>query len=440
MPSEMQTGASVTLLTGGSDRPYVFGLTTSLISNGVVLDLIGSDELDFREFRRESEITFLNLRGSSNPKVNPAAKLARLLRYYIKLIHYAATAKPEIFHILWNNKFETFDRTLLMFYYKLLRKKIVLTVHNVNMRKRDAGDTVLNRVTLRVQYRLADHLFVHTEKMKTELGDDFGVHPSHITVIPFGINNSLPNTSIESSEARRKLGLSGDRRTILFFGRITPYKGLDCLIAGFQELLKRQENYRLIIAGRVDRCDKYWQELRAPIEIDVRNGSIVIKDSFIPDDEVEVYFKAADVLVLPYRDIYQSGVLFTGQYFGIPIVAADVGAFAEDVVGDRTGFLFQTGDAKNLADTIERYFESDLYARLSMHRIKIRAYAAERHSWTAVAQMTRDVYSRMTQGLTKNEVTNKSRGARRNSRFNEGEGELGEDALANRFRRWWTSF
>ena len=68
--------------------------------------------------------------------------------YYAKLIRYAATAKPRIFHILWNNKFEFFDRTLLMLYYRLLGKKIVLTVHNVNAGRRDSKDTRLNRLTL----------------------------------------------------------------------------------------------------------------------------------------------------------------------------------------------------------------------------------------------------------------------------------------------------
>ncbi len=95
--------------------------------------------------------------------------------YYAKLIRYAATAKPRIFHILWNNKFELFDRTLLMLYYKLLGKKIVFTVHNVNAGRRDSKDTRLNRLTLRIQYRLADHIFVHTEKMKRELIEEFGV-------------------------------------------------------------------------------------------------------------------------------------------------------------------------------------------------------------------------------------------------------------------------
>src|SRR5689334_11516376 len=78
--------------------------------------------------------------------------MVRILSYYFKLLRYAATAKPRTFHILWNNKVLHFDRTLLMFYYRLLGKRLVLTVHNVNAAKRDNRDSAFNRFTLRIQY------------------------------------------------------------------------------------------------------------------------------------------------------------------------------------------------------------------------------------------------------------------------------------------------
>ena len=184
------------LLTGGSDKPYVFGLTTSLTSKGAALDLIGSDELNCPEFHGQPGVTFLKLRGDQRPDASFVRKVSRVSMYYAKLIRYAATAEPRIFHILWNNRFESFDRTLLMLYYKLLGKRIVLTAHNVNAGRRDAKDTRLNRLTLGIQYRLADRIFVHTEKMKRELIEEFSVQGSRVTVIPFGINNSVPNTSL----------------------------------------------------------------------------------------------------------------------------------------------------------------------------------------------------------------------------------------------------
>jgi glycosyltransferase involved in cell wall biosynthesis len=211
----------VALLTGGIDRPYTFGLAMELISKGAALDVIGSDGVDFPEFHTTPGINFLNLQGSQRADVSLASKMFRLATCYAKVIRYAATAKPKIFHILWNNKFQLFDRTLLTLFYRLLGKKIVLTVHNVNVARRDSKDTFLNRLTLRIQYRLARHIFVHTQRMKLELSEEFGVPGTRVTVIPFGINNAVPNTSISQSEARLRLGIPADKKTILFFGRIS---------------------------------------------------------------------------------------------------------------------------------------------------------------------------------------------------------------------------
>ena len=125
----------VTLLTGGRDKPYTFGLVRALISKGVGVDFIGSDELDSPEWHGTPHVRFLNLRGDMREDANLSKKMLRVLIYYIRLIFYAASAEPKIFHILWNNKFETLDRVFLMLYYKLLGKKTLLTVHNVKDRK-----------------------------------------------------------------------------------------------------------------------------------------------------------------------------------------------------------------------------------------------------------------------------------------------------------------
>ena len=399
---------AVALLTGGSDRPYVYGLATSLTAKGTTLDLIGSDELDLPEFHGKPGVNFLKLRGSQQPDASLFEKAFRISRYYASLIGYAAMAKPRVFHILWNNRFEVFDRTLLMLYYKLLGKKIVFTAHNVNTARRDAQDTLLNRLTLRIQYRLSDHIFVHTEKMKLELIEEFGVPANRVTVIPFGINNSVPNTRLTPADAKQRLGIRDDERAILFFGRITPYKGLDYLVAAFSQVLARREDYRLIIAGRPDRCEEYWDELKEALRGDAFSGRVLLRADFIPDDETEVYFKAADVLVLPYRNIYQSGVLFLGHSFGLPVLAADVGSLKDDIVEDKTGLVFRPEDPVDLAKTIERYFASDLYASLKDRRQEIRDYATERHSWDVVGQITMKVYADLLRMPKAEESTNRN--------------------------------
>jgi D-inositol-3-phosphate glycosyltransferase len=401
-PPRPNNDISVALLTGGSDRPYVFGLTKELISKGVTLDLIGSDELDCPEYHGVPRLNFLKLRGDQDPHASLPKKMVRILSYYFKLLRYAATAKPKIFHILWNNKFLHFDRTLLMFYYRLLGKRLVLTVHNVNTAKRDNNDSAFNRFTLRIQYRLADHLFAHTEKMKHELMDEFGVPEGRISVIPLGINNSVPDTSLTSAEARQSLGLQEDDKAILFFGRITPYKGLEYLVDALQRILSPADKYRLMIVGRVEEetFDAYWAPIRDAIQDDVQRGRVLLRAEHVPDSETEVYFKAADVLVLPYRDIYQSGTLFLGYSFGLPALASDVGSLKEEIDEGNTGFVFKPEDPADLAMTIEKYFASELFRSLSSRKQTIRDFAAERHDWDVVGKMTISVYEGLLQRLS----------------------------------------
>ncbi len=90
----------------------MFGLAMDLVSKGVSLEVIGSDSLNSPELHGNPELNFLNLQGSQRDDVSLIRKGLRLLIYYAKLIRYAARAKPRIFHILWNNKFQFFDRTL----------------------------------------------------------------------------------------------------------------------------------------------------------------------------------------------------------------------------------------------------------------------------------------------------------------------------------------
>ena len=290
----------VALLTGGEDRHYAYGLTFGLVGQGVAIDFIGSDELEGPEIRTTSAITFLNLRGSHDRHASLTEKVGRVARYYARLIAYAASTPTEIFHILWNNKVETFDRTLLMLYYRALGKKVVLTAHNVNPSRRGAKDTLLSRLTLRVQYKLCDQVFVHTPRMKQQLAHEFSIARDRVTVIPYGINNAVPSTSLTPAEAKQHFGIEPADRTILAFGNIGPYKGLEYLAAALDALLARDARYRLLVAGTPKPgATAYWQAIATTLEPHVRSGRALLHIRHIPDSEAELYFKAADVLVLP---------------------------------------------------------------------------------------------------------------------------------------------
>jgi len=391
-PSEIEAG----LLTGCQDRPYAFGLAMALVAKGVSVEIIGGDEMDSPELHTTPKLNFLNFGGGQEQRLGLKRKALRLLAYYTKLIRYSINAKPKILHVLWNNKFEHFDRTLLMLYFKVRGKKIAFTAHNVNQARRDSNDSLLNRITLRIQYRLVDHIFVHTQKMKSELLRDFGVREQAVTVIRHPINNAFPDTDLTPAEAKRRLGIGDEERAILFFGRIRPYKGLEQLLAAFQQLARNHANYRLIIAGEPKKgSEDYLHEIQQTLSREFNPLQIILKVQYIPDDEMELYLKAADVLVLPYKEIFQSGVLFLGYSFGLPVVATDVGSFREEIIEGRTGFLCKPGDPSDLANSLETYFASDLYRDLKNRRQEIKDYARRQHSWEAVAELTRNAYAEL---------------------------------------------
>ena len=385
----------VALLTGGGDKPYALGMAAALTSVGIHVDFVGSDDLSVPELLANRHLNFLNFRGDQREDASTRAKVLRVLKYYARLIEYAAKAEPKLFHILWNNKFRLFDRTLLMLYYKLLGKRVVFTAHNVNAGKRDQNDSWLNRVRLKIQYNLSEHIFVHSDEMKDEMVTEFRIPEGKISVIPFGINNTVPNTSLSSAEAKRQLGISNDDKVLLFFGNIAPYKGLEYLIAAFSELLTKDRNYRLLVVGKSKGPESYWNQIRRATESSGIGDRVITKIEYVPDEETELYFKASDVLILPYTHVFQSGVLFLGYSFGLPAIAADVGSLKQEITEGESGFVFKPRDSSDLARKIHTYFNSELFRNLESRRAGIKAYANERYSWDKVAAITTSVYSRL---------------------------------------------
>ncbi len=280
-----------------------------------------------------------------------------------------------------------------MLYYKALGKRIVLTAHNVNAAERDNTESVLNRFSLKVQYRLVDHIFVHTQKMKDDLTAVFNIPEKKVSVIRFGINNSLPVTDLTFADARRKLGLAASSKILLFFGRIRAYKGLDYLIKAFEQIVCQDADYCLVIAGETKKDSlQYWREIQDEIVRAGTSSQIIQHIRFIEDAETEIYFKAADVLVLPYTSVFQSGVLFLAYSFGLPVIATEVGSLGDDIIEGETGYTCTARDEGDLARAIKEYFTSDLYKTLGQRRELIKEFARTRNSWDAVSNTTRDVY------------------------------------------------
>lgn len=152
------------------------------------------------------------------------------------------------------------------------------------------------------------------------------------------------------------------------------------------------DSYRLVIAGEIKDCPAYWGDIERLIEKHDLGKHVIKKIKHIPDDEVEVFFKASDVLVLPYTFIFQSGVPFLSYSFGLPLIAADVGSLREVIVEGKTGMICRKEDPADLADKIRDYFKSDLFRNLSESMENIKKYGNDVYSWDGIGSTIRGVY------------------------------------------------
>ena len=196
------------------------------------------------------------------------------------------------------------------------------------------------------------------------------------TVLPHPIYTHF-GAKLPREEAERRLTLPAGRRTLLFFGLIREYKGLDILLQAFDLL---DDRYQLVIAGEpYGSFDKYQKLIdggRAPADVHVF-------PQYIRDAEVKDYFSAADLTVLPYRSATQSGISSVSNHFGVPMVVTDVGGLRETVGACGTGIVCENGTPACIAAAITRYFDEPALQE------ELRAGIAaekERLSWSRFAQ------------------------------------------------------
>jgi glycosyltransferase involved in cell wall biosynthesis len=253
-------------------------------------------------------------------------------------------------------------------------RPVVLTAHDVLPREARAGQ----RDAQRRLYDKVDAVVVHSHHGRDRLIEGLGVDRTKVHVIPHGAFRHL--TTLEPA-ALAPAFANTKRPVVLFFGLLRPYKGIDVLLDAWRRLGATAKPAELWIVGlpKMDVSD-----LRASAPRGVR-----FVDRFVSDPEAAAYFERADVVVLPYREIDQSGVLFTALAFGRAMVLSSVGGFPE-IAREGAAELVPPGDAGALARA--------LGTLLSDHgrRRALAARAAELargpYSWDAVAEAHQRVY------------------------------------------------
>jgi glycosyltransferase involved in cell wall biosynthesis len=328
----------VLLISNGFQPSYEKGFANGLAANDVRVELISSDRTLVDDLHPKLQVN--NLRGSQNPGRSRYTKAANLIRYALALLLRIRAGRHDIVHLV--GLFMTRSQIvglLEWMTYRLFARQFFMTVHNLLPHNRH---TRLNRMLYRVLYRLPDRLVVHTEKMKAGLIEQFGVPVHRIVVMQHGVDE-LPgklNSPAPSSTLR-----------ILLFGGLSPYKGADLLIEAMQHV--QDVPIALVIAGEC-RDQAYRLEVEQLLSNLGGNHTVQWERRFIAESEVGHYFESADVAVLPYRHIDQSGVLFTAYRFGTPVIATDVGAF-RDCLPSYAGMLVPEVSVTAVANTLREF-------------------------------------------------------------------------------------
>lgn len=220
-----------------------------------------------------------------------------------------------------------------------------------------------------------------------EVGKDLAALRPDIprTVLPHPIYTHF-GQRIPRAEAERRLGLEPGRKTLLFFGLIREYKGLDILLRAFDLL---DGSYQLVIAG-----EPYgsFEKYRRLIDGGRDPQGVRVFPDYIRDSEVKTYFSAADLTVLPYRSATQSGISSVSTHFEVPLVVTDTGGLRETVGERGTGIVCDTATPECIADAIRRYF-AEPQLRESLHAGMLAE--KERLSWSRFARDLTDFAARI---------------------------------------------
>lgn len=247
------------------------------------------------------------------------------------------------------------------------RRPLVLTAHDVLPREPRPGQLSAQRRL----YERFDAVVVHSTHGRERLTGELAIDPGRVHVIPHGVFAHLADVPQQPSPFQT------DRQVVLCFGLMRPYKGIDVLLDAWSGI----DDAELWIAG-MPRMD--ISRLRAVAPPNVR-----FVPRFITDPELPAYFQRADLVVLPYRKIDQSGVLFTALAFGKPLLLSNVGGFPE-VAATGAARTVPPGDPIALRKTLQELLGDP--AALATLASRARDAAGGKYAWGTIAKRTLDLY------------------------------------------------
>lgn len=350
---------------GGMDY-YDYGLAIGLASNNVSVEYHTCIETKERKIKDVNTFyTFKNVWKNS--------KFLKFLfygLYHLKAFCQTKKRKIKIVHLhFFEFHIGNFVALLLA---KLCSLKIVVTVHDIESFNRPSSKFIEG-----LCYRLTDGIIVHNKSSyRVLLSKGYKLPP--LTIIPHG--NYIPFIQKQTHQTHSK------KLRLLFFGQIKEVKGLDILLEAMALVIKQNENVELTIAGRPwnTEKDKYISMIE---KLGLRN---CVKSHFryIPDDEVSNFYENTDLVILPYRRIYQSGVLLLTMSYGKAVITSNLPAFEEIITPNVNGFTFESENPDSLAQCI---LELNYKKLISVTQNAYKTIT-EKYNWTNIGKQTLEFY------------------------------------------------
>jgi beta-1,4-mannosyltransferase len=296
----------------------------------------------------------------------------------------------SILHLHWISDFyrgrrpwlRIFKFAALLIAARILGHKIVWTAHNIlPHRQTHPAIDLAGRYLITL---LADAVIVHCDYARLQIAKKYR-RQKKVYVIAHGNYSGMYDNKSTRLQARRSLDIENQRFVYLFFGKLLDYKRVDYLIDTFIRM--DDENSYLLIAGQ---CPE--DEQRRLEKLCMGSTRIRMDFGFISDDKVQLYFKAADVLVTPFSEVLTSGSVILGLSFGLPIIAPQRGCLPE-LINSRTGILFSEKDPEGLLHAMQSI------QTMNLEKMGQAAYnCAETLDWTKIAHATFDLYSKLIDG------------------------------------------
>ncbi|GBD97973.1 MAG TPA: glycosyltransferase [Nitrospirae bacterium] len=292
---------------------------------------------------------------------------------WLAAVHAVKKYRPDKIVLPWWVAFWTPQFwTILTMVKRHLESEVVIICHNVV--EHEAG--FMKKMASKVVLSRADRLITHSRKETLRLKDLLGKNVNALTAF-HPTYAGLSDKRYSKEEARERLGLSGS--VLLFFGFVRDYKGLGVLLDAMPLVLK-DKDVTLLIVG------EFWkdkQEYLKKIEYSGISGKVRIVDEYVPNEEIGIYFAAADLVVQPYISASGSGISQIAYGFDRPVIATDVGSLPEVVEDGVNGRIVKPGDAGGLAEAILESLDPHTLSMFSLNAAKTK----EKFSWRRMAEI-----------------------------------------------------